>query len=79
MRLAQKRTSEGLSRYVCKLLKTIRHPNAATTSKAPDTLTSKREKLSSFPVVSRGWEGAESDEGIEVFGGAEGVHPEAGQ
>jgi hypothetical protein len=29
-----------------------------------------------FPL---GWEGAESDEGIEDFRAVEGVHPEAGQ
>ena len=48
MRLDQKRTPEGLSRYVGKLLKTIRpsdQPNAATTSKAPDMITSKHETL----------------------------------
>ena len=32
-----------------------------------------------FPIESGRWKGAASDEGISVFGRAEGVHPKAGQ
>jgi len=42
----------------------------------PENWTIRRQ---SFPVVSRGWEGVEDDEGIKVFGGAEGIYSEAWQ